>query len=66
MSLVVYNALGQAIRTLVRGPQAAGHYRVTWSGQDDLGRSVASGIYFYRLVADQGRFTAVKKMLLLK
>ena len=66
VSLVVYNSLGQAIRTLVRGPQAAGHYRVTWSGQDDFGRSVASGIYFYRLVADQGRYTAVKKMLLLK
>jgi hypothetical protein len=39
-------------------------YSVTWDGTDNKGAPVASGIYFYKLVA--GSFTQTKKMLLLK
>jgi flagellar hook assembly protein FlgD len=49
--LVVYNLLGQQIRTLVEGDQGAGRYRVEWDGRDDQGRVVSSGVYVYRLVS---------------
>jgi hypothetical protein len=64
VSVVIYNVLGQEVMTMASGIRDAGFYRLTWNGQDHLGRSVASGIYFVRLVA--GEFTGVRKMLLLK
>ncbi len=62
--LVVFNVTGQEVRRLVDGDQAPGEYRVIWDGRDELGRSVASGIYFYQLVC--GQFQQVCKMLLLR
>jgi len=57
--LEVYNLLGQRVATLVDGKQAPGYKAATWDAKD-----MASGIYFYRLKADE--FTAIKKMILLK
>jgi|GEM_PF-2036609 len=57
--LEIFNVLGQKIATLVDGPVEAGYHVAVWDAGD-----VASGIYFYRLVA--GDFTETKKMLLLK
>jgi len=37
---------------------------VVWDGSDAIGRSVASGVYFYRLNTRQ--FSSVKKLMLLK
>jgi hypothetical protein len=64
VSLVIYNALGQKIKTLVSGTLSAGVYNKTWNGSNDLGRKVASGIYFYKLVTPSKVFT--KKMVLIK
>ena len=64
VSLVIYNMLGQPIRHLVQGTKSAGQYQVVWDSTDDLGRSVSSGIYLYRMVA--GDFVATRKMLVLK
>lgn len=63
--LEVYNVVGQVVRTLVAGQQNAGRYVVQWDASDDSGRSLSSGIYFYRLQAGK-EFLEVKKMLLLK
>jgi hypothetical protein len=62
--LVVYNILGQRVRTLVNEPVQAGFYRMLWDGRDDQGRSVSSGLYLYRMEA--GKFSKVYKMMLLK
>jgi hypothetical protein len=62
--LVVYNVSGQRIRTLVNEPKPAGTYSTVWDGRNDGGRSVATGIYFYRLNA--GSFSEVRKMILLR
>ena len=64
MQLTVYNILGQKIRVLVDEDQTAGHKLVRWDGKDDKGQDVASGVYFYRLQAEN--FMQIKKMLLLK
>ena len=47
--LVIYNALGQVIRTLADGFRPAGMHEMTWDGRNDQGREVASGIYLYSL-----------------
>jgi flagellar hook assembly protein FlgD len=47
----VYNALGQSVRTLLASEMAAGRHELTWDGRDDRGNGVASGVYFYRLYA---------------
>ena len=62
--LVVYNLLGQEVRSLVRETMEAGFHTVVWDGKDELGKQVASGIYFYRLQA--GTFTDARRMMLLK
>ena len=65
VNLTVYNALGQLVRVLVNNQsQKAGSYNVTWDGRDQAGIFVASGIYFYRLDADN--LSMSKKMLMLK
>ena len=63
--LRIYNLLGQEVRTLVRERQAPGRYTVQWSGMDDRGVSVSSGIYFYR-VSVAGKFQDAKRLMLLK
>ena len=64
VSLIVYNVLGQQVRTLVNAPMTAGQYSITWDGRNDAGSVLSSGVYFYRLQA--GAMAIVKKMLLLK
>ena len=64
VKLVIYNVLGQEIRTLVNAFKPAGRYRVVWNSKDDFGRSVSSGIYFYQITA--GEFLDTRKMLILK
>jgi methionine-rich copper-binding protein CopC len=64
VKIEVYNLLGQKVKVLVDEELKAGKYQVNWNGVNDLGDHVASGIYFYRMNADN--FTDVKKMILLK
>jgi len=63
-SLIIYNSLGQKVRTLVNGMKAAGSHQVVWNSMNDLGDAVPSGIYFYRLEVDSR--VQVKKMILMK
>ncbi|MDE0316372.1 MAG: leucine-rich repeat domain-containing protein [Candidatus Poribacteria bacterium] len=69
VTLTIYAANGTVVRSLVLGHQAAGIYQsrgraVYWDGKNEIGESVASGIYFYMFTA--GDFTATRKMLLMK
>ena len=62
--LTIYNTLGQVVRNLVIGPQAAGTHSVRWDGRDNPGNLVSSGLYFYTLETDG--FSEIRKMLLVK
>lgn len=62
--IMIFNVLGQRVRTLVDERQAAGYKAVVWDGHDNSGNSVSSGVYFYTIEA--GSYSSSKKMLLLK
>jgi hypothetical protein len=64
VDLRIFDIRGRVVRTLVRESQAPGRYAVLWNGQDDSGRSVSSGMYFYRLSTDT--FTQSRKMMVIK
>ncbi|MDZ7343171.1 MAG: DUF5666 domain-containing protein, partial [candidate division KSB1 bacterium] len=53
ISLIIYNSLGQKIRTLTAGRLPAGLHERVWDGRDDAARKVAAGVYFYRLQVGQ-------------
>ena len=59
VSLTVYNTLGQTVTSIDLGQMAAGDHIVRWDGSGH-----ASGVYFYRLKADN--FVTTKKMVLMK
>jgi len=50
--LIVYNVLGQAVKTLFDGYKEPGNYSVIWDGTNDLNAPQTSGTYFYRLLTD--------------
>jgi hypothetical protein len=64
VKLVIYDMVGNLVRTLVSGEYAAGKHRVTWDATNEQGMKVGSGIYFYRVESNQ--FVSVKKMVLAK
>ena len=69
VSIRIYDATGAVIRRLSLGHQRAGFYTgrsraAYWDGRNAIGESVASGIYFYTIIA--GDFTATRKMLIRK
>jgi hypothetical protein len=59
VTLRIYNLLGQEVQTLVDQVQEPGRYTASFDA-----RSLATGIYFYRIQA--GQFTQVRKMMLVK
>ncbi|MDP2173161.1 MAG: T9SS type A sorting domain-containing protein, partial [Candidatus Cloacimonadaceae bacterium] len=64
VSLEIYNIKGQKVKTLIDGIKVSGPHRVSWDGTDRYGRSVASGLYHYRLITKDKSIS--KKMLLLR
>lgn len=69
VTLHIYSADGNVVRKLTLGHQGAGLYHnqsraAHWNGKNEIGETVASGVYYYTLTA--GEFTATRKMLILK
>ncbi len=64
VQIVIYDILGQQVRSLVDQYMMPGRYSETWDGLNNDGQQAVSGIYFYRMQA--GNFVQMKKMVLLK
>ncbi len=64
VNLVIFNVLGQKVRTLVDQELSAGYHTSNWDGTDDNGSLVTSGIYYYRIQADT--YSDLRRMLFLK
>ncbi len=59
VNLILYNVIGQKIRTLINDYRKAGSYEIKFSSSE-----LCNGTYFYKLSA--GNFSEIKKMILLK
>jgi hypothetical protein len=67
VSIKIFSANGQLVRTLDLGHKDAGVYvsrskAAYWDGKNEAGEEAASGIYFYTIQA--GDFTAARKMVI--
>lgn len=49
--LEIFDTAGRHVRTLDLGIRPAGQSQIDWTGKDDRGRSVASGVYHVKLAA---------------
>jgi len=59
VNIEIYDILGRKVSELYNGVQNTGHHEVIWNAD-----KIASGVYFYKL--ETGRFTDIKRMVLLK
>jgi len=64
VQLEVFNVLGRTVRRLIDQKLPAGVHRIEFDGRSDRGNRVASGVYFYRIKAED--FVQSRKMILLK
>jgi hypothetical protein len=62
--LTVFDLKGKAVRRILDEVRGEGDHETTWDGRDDRGRRLPSGLYLYRLEADDQRLA--RKMMLLK
>ena len=60
----IFNILGKLVATPFDGIAQVGANEVAWDGRNFAGETVATGIYFYRLTADN--YVETKKMTLMK
>jgi len=49
VGLRIYDSAGNLVRTLLSGTETAGKHEEYWDGKDNLGRDMASGVYFSML-----------------
>ncbi len=64
VTLEIFNILGEKVATPFNGMASSGINEVIWDGKNESGKAVASGIYFYRMKADD--FEKTCKMVLMK
>jgi len=65
LQLNIYDSNGRLVRSLINNERGdAGNYTVNWDGTNDQGKSLSSGVYFYKLIV--GNFNETKAMILEK
>ena len=64
MTVKVFSILGQEIATIHSGELNSGLQTISWNGIDNAGKLVSTGVYFYRVEANEQALTG--KMMLLK
>jgi hypothetical protein len=64
VKLHVYSAAGRRVLSLLDEQLPSGSHEITWSGRDDAGHPVASGVYFYQL--EVGDYSETRRMLIVK
>ena len=64
VTLIIYDALGREVKTLVNEFMSAGSHKLVWDGTNNSGAKSSTGIYIYNLMSDN--FSQSKKMILLR
>jgi len=65
IEISIYNIKGRKVKTFVYENLEKGIHNIVWKGKDESGKSVVSGVYFYKMIVN-GKDKSIKKMLLLK
>ena len=65
VELSVFNIKGQKVRMLAKDSFTKGKHSIVWNGKSDAGKSVSSGIYFYKLNVN-GVSNQIRKCILMK
>jgi hypothetical protein len=64
VDISIYNILGQKMREIFKGYQAAGQHEFSWDGRNTKGVKAAPGVYYYRVsgnsISQTGRMVMVK------
>lgn len=53
IELVIFNSVGQKVRTIFSGHQTAGSHALSWNATDDSGQNLSSGVYFCTLITPE-------------
>jgi DNA/RNA endonuclease YhcR with UshA esterase domain len=64
VKLVIYDVMGNVVRTLVNEKQSTGYQSVVWDARNDHGTRVSSGVYIYHMQANN--YHQTRKMMLIK
>ena len=64
VNITIYDLRGRIVKTLINSIQPSGYKAITWNSKNNLGHSVNSGVYLYRI--QTGGFFQTKKAILLK
>lgn len=60
----VYDVQGRRVVELVRREQPAGTYSIVWDGTDEVGETVSTGVYFFRISVDA--YTRSRPMVIVR
>lgn len=63
ISIKIFNAMGQMVKTLVDQPVTPGYHQLSWDGTDQQGRPLSSGVYLVQMKASS--FVKMQKITLL-
>ena len=63
-TISIYDFSGSHVKTLLNEYHEPGRFEIVWRGEDERGRRVPSGIYFFRL--EVGGFVETKHMTLVR
>lgn len=61
VKVTIYDILGRVVKKFSVGAQSLGHHNVVWDGKNNFGETIAPGVYFYRLQANDE--SQIKKMV---
>ena len=70
VEVVIYDIIGRVVKSVNISSQSAGYQSVVWDGKNEIGNSVASGIYLYRIsiksLENNETFVKTAKLMLMK
>ncbi|MCF7802720.1 MAG: T9SS type A sorting domain-containing protein [Candidatus Marinimicrobia bacterium] len=64
ITLTIYDIAGREVAKLIESERGAGWHSINWTGENEFGEPVSTGVYFYRLETE--KFHAIKKIIFIK
>ena len=62
-SMIIYNVLGQRVKTMFDTWVGAGAYEMHWNGKDDANSLLGSGMYLVQIKSEDSAFNLTAKLM---